>query len=60
MPTEQKTFAQAYKDYSDEDKAVLKELKQYAAEKSGEKVTLKDILGSVEPGMETPNFLRKI
>jgi hypothetical protein len=55
------TPMQAYKKYSADDKAVVKELQTIATEQNGgEKIQLSEIISSVEPGIETPAHLKNL
>ncbi len=47
-----------YKEYTEGDKAALKELRAEVQEKLGHEVKLGDILKAVEPLEDTPEILR--
>lgn len=52
-----KTPMQAYKNYSESDKTVLKEIQKTVGDNLGTKVSLADAIAMVEPGIETPPHL---
>lgn len=54
------TTTTAFKAMTDEDKAALRELQEYAKQKTGQDVKLADIIAAVTPSMETPAYLRGI
>ncbi len=50
---------QAYKNYSVADKAALQELRDHMVKQTGGEVKIADAIAAVEPGLETPEHLKK-
>lgn len=49
-----------FKNYTDGDKAALRELTQYAKDKTGKDIKTGEMIAALTPGMETPPELRGI
>lgn len=55
-----KSVTTIFREYSVEDKAALKELQGYMMDEVGKEIPLKDAIAAVEPGLETPEYLKKL